>query len=122
MIAAGFIRPEDIEDEEAEDTADKKTSMVTRNRKKKKEVVADKQATEEPEEDDAKEEKKVIAEIKTEAAPVKKVEETPQEDEDVIEDWDQADIDDLTKNIAKKDILPAAGGKAIRLDEEDVDI
>jgi hypothetical protein len=41
MIAAGFIKPEDIEDEDGEDT-EKKTSMVVRNRKKKKEVVTDK--------------------------------------------------------------------------------
>ena len=50
------------------------------------------------------------------------VEQTPQEVEDVIDDWENADIDDMTKKIATKDIVPAtAGGKALRLDEEDLD-
>lgn len=39
MIAAGLIRPEDIDEEEdGTETAEKKTSMVTRNRKKKKDA------------------------------------------------------------------------------------
>jgi len=36
--------------------------------------------------------------------------------------WENADIDDMTKKIASKDIVPAtASGKVLRLDEEDVD-
>lgn len=74
------------------------------------------------EEETPKEEKKVAAEIKKDVAPAKMVEETRQEEEDIIDDWESATIDDMTKKIASKDIVPAtAGGKALRLDEEDVD-
>ena len=45
-----------------------------------------------------------------------------EEEEDVIEDWENEDIDVMAKKIASKDILPAtAGGKIIHLDEEDRD-
>jgi hypothetical protein len=42
------------------------------------------------------------------------------EEEDVVEDWENADVDELANKIVQKDIIPAAG-KGLRLDEEEGD-
>jgi len=40
----------------------------------------------------------------------------------VIDDWENADIDDMASKIASKDLVPATGtGKIIRAEEEDRD-
>jgi hypothetical protein len=37
-----------------------------------------------------------------------------------VDDWENADLDDIASKIEKKDIKPStAGGKAVRDDDED---
>jgi hypothetical protein len=47
----------------------------------------------------------------------------PEEEEDVVDDWEIADVDEVVSKIASKPIVPAtATGKAIHVDEEDDDL
>jgi hypothetical protein len=46
----------------------------------------------------------------------------PVEEVDIVDDWENADIDDLASKIVTKEVMPStATGKAIRQDEEDKD-
>lgn len=130
MIDAGVIRSDDLGEEEGTHEADqKKKSLMVRTKKKDKKKDQPKQDEEHDGEDETHTEEapKRKDSEKVEHKKVEKVENqgkaevVVEEEDDVIEDWENADIDDMASKIASKSVSTTATGKTIRLDDDEGD-
>eukprot|EP00347_Sterkiella_histriomuscorum_P017153 403350465 len=135
LIAAGMVKPEDpIEDEEPE--TGKKHSTLVRNKKKKdkkKDLPTDAQTNINDTTLDTTANTTISSSVGVngkasvnheeakESVQINTATNDQEEEEDVIDDWENADIDDMTNKIQQKSAKQSSlqGGKAIREDEEE---